>query len=330
MLKQSVGSAIFALALISSLAFSAPTSALSFSTKDDILSIFRDGKNLGQFSNVVVSNAAMSSSVEKSTTGEPLIKIVTDGSRDKYDITIPIIEREGVPFTDCAYKSVFDSNDGNRSVGVSCSLAPLRQFDPEATVNEEHLLKYRTGLDWLRNVVAKDCAAPQGIEYGSYRIALCAKQAYPDPAQETTIVFNEKAQKLFSVRGYELIPGGISRGEFAFVGASGESTTLYVSSLDCMLSPIPSEKASSKTGTIGKYRIRYSAQKFGDCAYGSYAYENKASEIRLFGSASKDTVHLLEMTGNKDVTGLFDLDPNIEHFNGNWISVPPGKLFLVK
>lgn len=330
MLKQPVGSLIFTSAFIFSLAFPAPVLALYFSAKDDILLMYQDEKSLGQFSNVLVNNANLSSSVEKSTAGEPIIRIITDGSRNKYDIIIPIIERDGVPFTGCAYKSVFDSNDGSRSVGVSCSLAPLRQFDPEATINEDHLLKYREGFNWLRNAVAKDCAAPQGIEYGDYRIALCTKQTYPDPTHETAVVFNANEQKIFSVRGYEIIPGGTSKGEFALVGSLGESTTLYVNNLDCVTYPKLSGRHSPRSGAIGKYRIRYFAQKFGGCAYGSYAYEKNTGDMRLLGTASKEAVRLLEMTGNKDVTGLFDLNPNIGNFNGNWMSVPPGKLLLVK
>jgi len=318
MLNQFFRLTIFASTLIYSLALSEPISALAFSAKVDAPHL------------VLVSNAGLSSSIEKSTAGNSLIRITTDGSRNKYHVTVPIIERDGVLFTDCIYKSVFDSNDENRSVGVSCSLAPLRQFDPEAIVNEANLLKYQRGFNWLQNVIAKDCAAPQGIEYGSYRIAICAKQAYPDPSQETTIVFDAKGQKIFSVRGYELIPGGISKGEFALIGASGKGTTLYVGNLNCMISSVFSEKIAPKTGVIGKYKIRYSAQKIGDCIYGSYAYENKASQISLFGTASKDAVRLLEMTENKDVTGLFELNPDIENFNGNWISAPPGSLFPVK
>ncbi|MDR6482004.1 hypothetical protein [Paraburkholderia terricola] len=296
--------------------------AFPVQSKDDVL--------LGRFPNVLLSNGAMSSIVEKSTTGTPLIRIVTDGSRNKYDIVVPIIEVDGKPYTDCVYKSVFDSNDGSRSVGVSCSLKPLRQFDPEAAVNEGHLLKYRKGFHWLRDAVARDCATPLGIEYGSYHIALCADQPYPDPSHETTIVYGENGRRIFSVRGYEIILGGLSEGEFAFVGASGERTTFYTNNLNCADLPEISEKTASKHGTIGKYRIRYSARKAGDCAYGTYSYENKAAKMNLFGTVSKDFVHLLEMTDNKVVTGLFNLNPNVDSFSGNWISVPPGNLLPVK
>lgn len=330
MLKYYGGSVTLIFTLTSSVAFSAPTLPLSFSTKDNVLSVFRGGRSLGRFSNVVVSNAAMSSSVEKSTTGRPLIRIVTDGSRDKYDITIPLIERNGAPFTDCVYKSVFDSNDGSRSVGVSCSLTPLRQFDAGATANKERLFTYRKGLQWLRKVVSEDCPVPQGIEYGSYRIALCATQTYPDPDQETTIVFNEEGRKIFSIRGYQLIPGGISKGDFAFIGASGGNATFYVSSLDCRYPPIADGKATSKTGAIGKLRIRYFLHKVGDCVYGSYAYAHKENGITLFGNISKDALHLIEMNVNKNVTGLFDMSPDLDQFNGTWVSVPPGKLLSVR
>jgi hypothetical protein len=330
MLKQIVSSTIFASVLIFSPAFSAPTETLSFSTKDSVLFLYSGGKNIGRFSNVLVSNAAMLSSVENSTTGTPLIKIVTDGSRNKYNVTIPIIEIDGVPYTNCAYKSVFDSNDESRSVGVSCSLTPLRQFDPESAVSEKGLIKYRTEFNWLRDAVAKNCTTPIGIEYGSYRIALCAKEGDPDPSGESTIVFDKKGKIIFSVRGYELIPGGISGGEFAFVGVSGEQTNFHINNLDCMTPPRVSERDRSQTGKIGKYGIKYSSYKIGNCAYGSYSYQNKTEQISLSGVVSEDSLRLLEITNDKEVTGIFNLNPNMADFNGSWISVPSGKLFRVR
>ncbi|WP_143752037.1 hypothetical protein [Burkholderia sp. SRS-W-2-2016] len=268
MLKRLANFVIFASAWTCFSAFSAPTFTLSFSTKDGVLSLYSGETSLGRFPNVLISNGAMSSIVENSTAGTPLIRIATDGSRNKYDIVVPIIQMDGSPYTNCVYKSGFDSNEGNRSVGVSCSLTPLRQFDPEAAVGEQHLIKYRTGFPWLQDAISKKCATPLGIEYGSYHIALCADHENPDPSQETTIVYSANGKRIFSVRGYEIIPGGVSEGEFAVIGSAGERITFYTSNFHCLTLPELSNTVAPKTGSIGKYRIQYSARTVGDCAYG--------------------------------------------------------------
>jgi hypothetical protein len=237
-----IGLSFFALAVFSC----KPALALSFTETDGVLSIFSEGKKLGEFPRVLVSNAAMSSSVVKSSTGKLFIKIVTDVSRYKYKIIVPIIDRNGVPFAGCAYKSAFDSNNGTRWVGVSCSLAPLRQFDPEAIVNEENLLQYRKGLSRVKNVDAKNCSTPQDIKYGNYRITLCVKQAYPDPSRETTIVLDKNRNKIFSVRGYEFIPGGKSDGEFALIGEAEQDIVFYEGNLTRANCRIKLERGNSK------------------------------------------------------------------------------------
>ncbi|WP_321951738.1 hypothetical protein [Paraburkholderia bannensis] len=330
MLKKCIAVAIVFAAVILSPAFSTETRTLSFSTKDGVLTLYSGGKSLGQFPNVIVNNGGMASDVEDSATGSPIIRIITDGSRNKYDVTIPIIEDGGVVYTNCAYKSFFDSNDGNRSVGVSCSLAPLREFDPEAAINEENLIRYQVGFDWLKNAASKNCSRPQGIEYGIYHIALCAKQAYPDPSQETTIVFDVRGNRIFSVLGYEFIPGGMLKGEFALVGAVGEHTVFHVNNLDCLASSKIPENSPSRSGEIGKYKIKYFALKEGGGIYGRYSYDGKENSVDLLGISLRDATHLLEVGNGKKVTGLFDLMPDIYGFEGNWISAPPGKILPVR
>ncbi|WP_156923763.1 hypothetical protein [Burkholderia sp. WSM2232] len=330
MLGKIMGPAIFGLTLFVWPSSSTMALPLTFIKKNGVLFLYSGKKSLGQFSNVLVSNAAISTDVEKSTTGTPVIRIATEGSRDKYSLTVPILEKDGVPYTDCVYKSVFDSNDGNRSVGAACALTPLRQFDPEATISEAHLLKYRAGLNWLRNVMSTDCPTPTGIEYGSYRIALCAKQGYPEPSKETTIAFNTSGERIFSVLGYEFIPGGSSGGEFAFIGASNERVILHTNNLECMISSKKQGGAAFKTGAIGKYQIQYSVYKSGKCASGTYVYDNGSGQIDLFGVAQKDSLNLLELAANKEISGLFNLDPDLLNLNGIWTSAPPGKVFRVK
>ncbi|WP_143787497.1 hypothetical protein [Paraburkholderia phenazinium] len=330
MLKKFLGSTMLASILIVSPAFSASTPTLSFSTKYNVLSLYSGEKNLGRFSNVLVSNPAMSSDVEKSVTGSPVIRIITDGSRDKYDITIPIIEVNGVAYTNCAYKSVFDSNDENRSVGVSCSLVPLRNFDPNAAVTKEHLIQYRKEFNWLRNDITKDCKSPLGIEYGKYHVVLCTAQSYPDASKEITMVFDENGIKIFSVRGYELIPGGISDGEFALVGTSGDRVLFHVNSLECIVPREISKKIPSRIAMIGKYNIRYYISNLGKCVYGSYMYENKGDRINFFGILSDDSMEFLELTNNENISGLFNLSANLANLKGNWLSVPSGKIFPVE
>jgi hypothetical protein len=108
-----------------------------------------------------------------------------------------------------------------------------------------------------------------GIEYGKYHVALCAAQLYPDPFREIAMVFDGNGIKIFSVRGYELIPGGMSEMEFALVGTSGGYVLFHVNSLECILPREISKKIPSRIAGIRKHNIQYYISSLGRCAYGN-------------------------------------------------------------
>jgi hypothetical protein len=144
------------------------------------------------------------------------------------------------------------------------------------------------------------------------------------------MVFDRNGTKIFSVRGYEFVPGGISDGEFAFVGASGDRTLFHANNLDCIVPRETSERVPSRLATIGKYNIKYSVSNYRKCVYGSYMCENKIDRINLFGTFSKESTQLIELTANKTISGLLNLDADFSKFKGNWLSAPPGKILPVK
>ena len=143
------------------------------------------------------------------------------------------------------------------------------------------------------------------------------------------MVFDGNGIKIFSVRGYELIPGGMSEREFALIGTSGDYVLFHVNSLECIVPREISKKIPSRIARIGKRNIQYYISSLGRCAYGNYIYENHGGRINFFGVLFNDSTEFMETTNDKNISGLFNLNTNLVNLKGSWLSVPPGKIFPV-
>lgn len=312
------------------LSFVTAHASITFEKKDGSIYISKDGRQLGSFGNLSVEESELWSDVFTAADGSLLIAISSNGSRDKFEVVVPIVENGDKLFTDCAYKSVYDSVDGGRSVGTSCKLTPLDKFDAESAINDENLLVYRSSYQWLKRLSVLGCWVLKGIEYASHKVALCSKSDSPDPKTDKTVVLDEGGHVVFTAVGYEFFPAGKGNG-YALYANVDPHQILFEGSFACIVNTIPASfRKNHGIALIGKDPISYQLSTDGSCVVGSYRYQSAGAGISLYRKMQGNEVSLMELDKSNRIIGLFFLDEMGNGLSGSWVAAPPAGPLTVR
>jgi hypothetical protein len=288
-----------------------------------VVEIYENGALAGKFNNLIVDQPAISADVVALADGGLAIEVESEGSRNKYHIISPISKENGKFYVNCNYKTIYDSVDETRSVGSSCKRIELGKFDAADAIADNGMLRYSQDYQWLKDVAPSSCINAVGLEYGNYHIVRCAADGVAETKKQKIIVFNRRDELLFSIIGYELIPGDDG---FRFVlGADlANRVVSFEGNLACVSHPRGTHNdilGKAKIG--GKLEINYALASADGCMVGDYAYVKQGVNIGLSGVRQGRLVYLLELTPSKTSTGLFVLDQLTPRMRGAWISVPP-------
>jgi hypothetical protein len=291
---------------------------------DGTLTIYEDEKTIGKFNNLIVDQPALSSDVVALAGGGLAIEIDSDGSRNKYHVVAPISKIDGRLYVGCVYKSVYDSVEGARSVGTSCEKMELSRFDVSGAINADGLKAYSSDYMWLKKIASTSCPNAVGLEYGSYHIARCSAEGVSDTRKQKIIVFDKQGAPIFSVVGYEFIPGRDGM-EFVLSNDLSNQTVMFDGSLTCFAqNEDVTNEVSGRAKLAGKFGIDYTLGSAAGCLKGRYSYAGKGREISLRGSKIGGLAYLIELDADGKSSGMFMLDKLLDSgIHGVWIGVPP-------
>ncbi len=132
------------------------------------------------------------------------------------------------------------------------------------------------------------------------------------------------SQPLFSVIGYEIIPGADGN-HFLLTSNLQTQAVAFGSEFNCFAQNSSSANDISGNAKLAdKFGISYTLGGAGSCLVGHYSYRGKSGEILLIGSRQTGLTYLLELgANNSPSTGLFVLDRLDSGAHGAWIGVPP-------
>ncbi|MEK6421141.1 MAG: hypothetical protein V4801_16215 [Burkholderia gladioli] len=167
---------------------------------------YKNGRLIGTYDNLIVNQPSLTSTLVPVVGGGVALEVESNGSGSKYDILVPINFIDGKLYTECLYKSVYDSVEEERSVGATCRRQGLHQFDVDSAINSVNLFLYSAKHNWLESLPPGSCPNAVGLEIGSYRIARCAQGGASETIKQKIIVLDQKNKPFLSVEGYELIP----------------------------------------------------------------------------------------------------------------------------
>jgi hypothetical protein len=309
---------------------SAFSSTLTAVVDGDIVSIRNGDREMGRFSNLIVDESSVYSSISSTADGGLVLSISSNASRNKYEIVIPIMEREGKLFTNCIYKSVYDAVDGGRSIGTSCALTPLKNFDIFSAISDRDLHSYVDVKTPIGQPNSERCPDSReldgGPRYSAYRVVLCGRKKGQNAGEEETIVLDHSGNTLFSVIGYIFFPEG--NNGYALYASAGERPVVFRGKLDCFAHQQAIRNFNGK-GEVGRYPIRYDINISQGCVVGSYSYENHRIPIEWVGVQYGNRLYLTELQSDRAVSGLFVVNEDKDHSaKGIWISTPPSATIL--
>ncbi|MFX1686028.1 hypothetical protein PWR05_15710 [Paraburkholderia sp. A2RI-6] len=291
------------------------------------VAIYEDAKLVGKFDNLIVDQPALSSNVITLTGGGLAIEIDSDGSRNKFHMIAPIRKADGRFYVDCIYKSIYDSVDETISVGTSCAKLDLGKLDVSSAINDNGLKHYGADHVWLKEIPAATCSNAVGFEYSNYRIARCAADGASDTRKQKIVAYDKQGKTLFSVAGYELIPGADGK-RFLLTGDLQAKTVVFEGNFDCFAQDtIPTSDISGKARVAHRLNINFTLGSVGGCLIGHYSYAGRGEDIVLRGLKRDGLTYLLELGANNVSTGMFVLDRLDSGARGGWISVPQGVIF---
>jgi hypothetical protein len=304
-------------------------SALSHQTLHNSVVIYDGKKRLGKFNNLIRNEPSLSSSIVEILGGGLAIYVDSNGSRNKFHLLIPIYKINNKLYTQCAYKTVYDSVDETQSVGASCKEQGLDQFDLASVINGKNLVIYKPDHNWLASLSLPNCENPVGFVYGNYYVVRCVKGHENTSNAFSSAVFKKSGEMIFSVDGYEFIPAGNSN-DFVLNSDSFEKTIFFQGSLGCFTSD-SIRMLSSSTAKIGdNLNIQYSIRKADRCYQGFYSYSKNGAPINLIGQRAGNTYYLLEQGKDRTSTGLFILNNLDKTMNGIWVGTKSGGFLAVQ
>jgi hypothetical protein len=285
--------------------------------------IYEGEKSIGKFKNLIVDQPTLSSNVVVLAGGGLGIEIDSDGSRNKYHVVVPIRKIDERLYVGCIYKSVYDSVEGTRSVGTSCEKMELSKFDISGAIGADGLKAYSSGYTWLKGIAAASCPSAVGIEYGNYHVVRCSAEGASDIHKQKIIVFNKQGAVIFSVSGYEFIPGD-DGADFILTTDLSNQTVMFEGNLACFAQSKSVTNEISGNATLArKFNIAYTLGSAGRCLNGRYSYVEKGGEISLKGSEINGLIYLIELGSGRGSSGMFVLDRLDGGIHGVWIGVPP-------
>ncbi|CAM2174267.1 Lipoprotein [Burkholderia latens] len=293
------------------------------------VSFYRDGEPLGAYDNLIVNEASLSSSLVHLVGVGIALKIESNGSRNKYEVLVPIDVVGRNLYVECLYKNVYDSAEEARSVGAVCQRQDLHQFDISASINAVNLNLYAADHNWLKSLPCRSCESAVGIEVGSYRIARCASEGVSETSRQKIIVLDRQNKLLFSTTGYELIP--LNNGdEFFLVANLKNDAVLFKGDFSCYAMGSNESETAGGAAKIGSsLDINYFIGATGKCLNGNYHYVEKNHKISLKGNIKGEMYYLLEMGVDRVSSGAFMLHQIKNEIQGIWIGIPPKGPFLV-
>ena len=170
---------------------------ITLNERVNAVSFYQGDRLLGTYDNLIVSESSISSSLVPIIGFGVALKIESDGSRNKYEILVPIEFVGGNFYVDCLYKNVYDSVEETRSVGAICRRQDLHQFDVSASITATNLNPYAANHNWLSRLAPGSCASAVGFEVGSYRIARCTPEGASETRNQKIIALDQQNRLLF-------------------------------------------------------------------------------------------------------------------------------------
>jgi hypothetical protein len=293
------------------------------------VSFYENDKWLGNYQNLIIDEASISSSLVPTVGGGVALAIESDGSRNKYDVLAPIELIDGRLYMRCLYKNVFDSVEQTRSVGTVCERQDLKQFDVFASINTKGLFTFTVNQKWLRDLRRQTCPQPVGFQLGQYRIVRCSDGAGPEESRLKIIAFDLQNKLMFSIRGYEFFP---RKNDLTFFlsGSSKDNIIAFEGNFMCY------EKKSNPLGALhGSSKIddgqaiEYTLAIENGCLNGHYKHAGSAQETLLKGVVADGRYYLLQLGADNAVGGIFILNHIENGMRGAWTAAPPRKVFEV-
>jgi hypothetical protein len=137
-------------------------------------------------------------------------------------------------------------------------------------------------------------------------------------------VFDKQGAPIFSVVGYEFIPGRDGM-EFVLSKDLSNQIVMFDGNLACFAQKENvTNEISGKAKLAGKFGINYTLGSAADCLKGRYSYAGKGGEISLRGSKIDGLAYLIELDADGKSSGMFMLDRALDSgIHGVWIGVPP-------
>lgn len=285
---------------------------------------------LKQYDNLIRNNSTLSSSLVPVVGGGVAIQIESEGSRRKYRMLVPIELSGRTLFSDCVMKSVYDSVDDSRSVGMVCKRIPLEKFDIDLAINDEGLKTYIAKNPQASNDRREECQFLSSFEVAQDIVESCDVDGPSDQKNMVVRLSSNSGRKLFSLAGFEFIPS--SGDQFSLISELANSVVILRGRLSCFTKD---ESGLSKThvgeALLGeRHSISYSFTSNDTCIQGSYSYAGNQGRLALVGSKFGQFSYFLELTENDAITGAFALTSIEPQLKGIWISIPPKRLLDIK
>ena len=288
--------------------------------EDGIARFMKEGHEIESFSNLIINEPSISSTIVPTTSNGVAIIVSTTGSRTKYDAIIPIYFNGNSFYVDCAYKSSYDSVDGIASSGTSCQHALLKDLDIPGVINEDQMQSYQDGTPQELRLKIHDCTSPQSRLNGEIYEVNCGS----DPSTISsgkTMIFNKNGDLVFTTNNYNFVYQG--NGEFVLYAETNKKAAIIHGNFGCINSS-PVKGSSEKPATLGAgTNIHYSIQQQGQCYNGSYYYDRYHSPIALSGIEKNGSIELIELGEGRQITGSFTLTRLEPEISGTWAPVAP-------
>lgn len=174
--------------------------------QQDIVEFYESGKLIGKYSNLIINETSLSSTLVRLAGGGLALEIDSNGSRNKFHIIVPIKVVANKLYVNCIYKTAYDSVDEVRSVGTSCKKTDLGKFDVSGAINDDGMISYSNKPTWLKTISLPACVNPVGLDYGTYHAARCSDKGISDSMNQIITIFDKNGNVVFSISGYEFIP----------------------------------------------------------------------------------------------------------------------------
>ncbi|MFL9907662.1 hypothetical protein [Paraburkholderia sp. RL17-337-BIB-A] len=324
---------IFAFSETLSTAYQHAGHAIELSAKEasrqGVVEFYESDKLIGKYSNLIINETSLSSTVVSLAGGSLALAIDSNGSRNKFHIIAPIRETAQKLYVNCIYKTAYDAVDEVRSVGMSCKKTELRKFDVSGAINDDGMISYSDKPTWLKTISPSTCANAVGLDFGIYRAARCSDNGVSDSKDQKITIFDKNGNVVFSISGYEFIP--LPNGtNFSLMADLQTESIIFDGDLLCLSKKNPPVLTIDGTAKMAnRFAISYAIGVFNGCLAGHYSYAGKNGKIILNGYKDAGLFHLLEIGNGHVSTGLFILNHLDQTAHGVWVGTPPKEVLNV-